>query len=438
MSEEVSDEVVLDIARGASFDLEARLPDGASAAGLQTTWELTPKAGNLPAKYAETRAALKARTVKGTAGGWRNTLTVPHLAGDAFTVKATVAGQGGAVVKQVDVVTRRRLPLSVYYTSEAALARWNEALPAFRAAFAPVGVEFDVAPKATKTDVEEVVLFRGVDQGPSVLLPSLEPLFTSKRLPPIVPRVGALRVFVTESMSLFQDLHWKDTLTLTTARRLQAGAKIPLLRAPAALAPGGILSATLWVGMDIIDVTRHVKRVDDQTVTLVLPEEVIRKHASGGKTPDENVGDIKIRYEYVQSWFLGWSDGANLLVFVTRNTVGEKLPLTPTEVAKVAAHEVGHCLAQSSSQRWTYPGSKAEANPKYYTGMGGVGPHCATNTKVETKGTWKYRVWDRGRLCVMFHAVGSGNADPAFCPDCALNLKLADLSLTGLRKRWTQ
>jgi hypothetical protein len=404
---------------------------------VKTTWEVTPKTGNLPERYADSKAALRAKTVQGAADGWKNTLTVPHLAGDAFTVKATVAGKGGAVVRQMDLVTRRRIPLHVYYTHETSLERWNAALPAFRAAFTPVGVEFDVAAEATKTDFEEVVLFRGIDPDASVLLPSLQPLFASKALPPVVPKVGTLRVFVTESLTLYQDGGWKGPLTRATALKLQGGAKIRVLPDTAKLTEVGVLSVFLYIGMDILDVTSMAARADDQNVTLVLTDEFIRKHVSGGKTPDEELGDIRIRYEFVQPYFLGWSDGANLLVVATRNSVGEKLPLSPTEVAKTAAHEVGHCFGQAAGERWYYPGIHHETNPKYYTGMGGVGPHCATSTKVEKRGTWQVRVWDSGRLCTMFHAVGSDKVDPAFCPDCTLNLKLADLSLAGLRKRWT-
>lgn len=440
---------IVDVAAGSAFDVVARPLEKADVKGVKTNWEVTRVPGNVDPKYLPAKPTLKAKAIKGTATEWTNTLTLPHVGGETYAVTATLDGKGGAQVEKANLKARRSIPLTVYHTSAAAKRAWEAAKGAFKAAFAPVAIEFvEAAP--VQTDVATVEIARGVDTARSIRDGAAK-LFTGGRLPAVRPAKGHLRLFAVDQLTILKDAEFFYPLTA------DAASDNPEMIFPL---PGGVLparpvhSCELVYGRRVVaavqgavdrgqqpagsswksgatrtrNLTASATRHADHKVKVVVPDEALPDFADPS---DEPSAVLHIVYEHSETGFLGWSNGKDIIFVATQQPDGT--PFDPRVVARIAAHEVGHAFGQVAPKRRLYPRG-GEPNDRHYEGMGGEGHHCATATQV----TGGVRVWAGGarNLCVMYHDATAEHVDPAFCEHCALNLKLADLRLSGVRATW--
>lgn len=412
-------------------------PRSGSGEGVKTAWELTPDPGNLDAKYVDPsrRARIGAATATGTAEGWANFVQLAPASGERYRLSARTVGGANEVVKDVTVVTRQTVPVTVYHVDQAALAAWDAAFPLVKATFDRGGITLDVKAKV-KTDKGDRPLYKGEDPAGMDGQPNsdhfraaLGVFFEGGKLPPVKPAFGHLRVFALGKLEQHFDLRIRGPVEPHTVRTgdLVIGALPPDV--PGKLAPQPVLEATLDFGVmswGVVDVTSQARRLNDKDITIRLGRAFVEKHFGGSARPT-----LDLRFEAAEAGFLGWSDGKNLVAVATKKANGRALDAKT--IARIVIHEVGHALGLVRPGRAVHPGG-AERNRRYYEGMGGVGPHCSTNAKpADGK-----MVFDRDRLCVMYHAGGPDDrADAAFCPSCTIDLKLVDLGLLGPRKDWS-
>ncbi|MCO5171068.1 MAG: hypothetical protein M9894_32490 [Planctomycetes bacterium] len=416
-------------------------PRSGSAAGVKTVWELTPDPGNLDAKYVDPnrRARVGAATVTGNAEGWPNFVQLGPASGERYRLSARTAGGASEVVKDVTVVTRQTIPLTVYHVDKAALAAWDAAFPLVQATFDRAGITLDVKARV-KTDVGDRPLYKGVDPGAMDVRATGQPtsddfraglgaFFKEGHLPPVKPAFGHLRVFVLGKL----EQHWDLKIVGPVAREVLRSDQLLVGAIPAAwnakLAPQPVLQATLDFGVmshGEVDVKPKARRKNDTDIVFNLGRAFVAEYFGGSKSPT-----LTLKFEAVEAGFLGWSDGKNLVAVATKTAAGGALDAKT--VARIVIHEVGHALGLVRPGRAVHPGG-AERNGRYYEGMGGVGSHCSTNAKAQRG----QMVFDRDRLCVMYHAGGPDKrADTAFCPSCTIDLKLVDLGAFGPRKDWS-
>ncbi|MBX3470133.1 MAG: hypothetical protein KF878_24925 [Planctomycetes bacterium] len=417
-------------------------PRSGSGEGVKTAWELTPDPGNLDAKYVDPgrRARIGAATATGTAEGWSNFVQFAPASGERYRLSARTVGGASEVVKDVTVVTRQTVPVTVYHVDGAALAAWDAAIPLVRAAFDRVGITLDVKAKV-KTDEGDRPLYKGLDpEGmdvdrthrqptPDDFRKGLGAFFKGNQLPPVKPAFGHLRVFVLGKLEQYYDLR----IVGRVEREVVRSGELVVGAIPAdwtsKLAPQPVLEATLDFGVmsyGVVDVKSKARRKNDTDIVFNLGRAFVEEHFGGSNSPM-----LSLRFEVVEAGFLGWSDGKNLVAVATKKAAGGALDAKT--IARIVIHEVGHALGLVRPGRALHPRG-AEENQRYYEGMGGVGPHCSTNAK-PARGKM---VFDRDRLCVMYHAGGpDARADTAFCPSCTIDLRLVDLGLLGPRKDWS-
>ncbi|MCW8140790.1 MAG: hypothetical protein KIT58_17960 [Planctomycetota bacterium] len=434
---------VVDLSRGGTVKVMAVPASAGASHGVETIWELTPAKDNLHARYVAPaqRARLAATKVKGTREGWANTVTLPHVGGDAYTLRARAPGPGGELLKELELVTTRRLPVVVYHVDDVALGVWREALPHLKAALEAVGVTLDDSTPPVKTDVVRLELNRGPDKQ-ATMVGELGKLFKDGALPPS-PVPGALRVFLLQHVHFRRDGQFTWKVSSALAQELHGK--------PRRLLPPGfenwlpddaVVASTLALTKPpprrTIDMRPRTRIIDKKGVAFHFDTAFVVEHLRGGSTRDDPVGTLTLEVEAIEAGLKGYADGKNLIAVATRAERDQ--PLGGRLVARIAAHEIGHALGQVVKTRKIHPGG-SERNKKHYEGHGGIGHHCRTNTRieerVESQRKVKVLVHDKGPLCLMYHDALDSNLDGSFCPDCTIGLRLADLREGGaLRRTW--
>lgn len=420
---------VLDVARAITWPVSARSASG-SAKGQETRWELKPLPGNVEQRFVwqPWRARVWAPTVTAVeASEWTNSLTLSHVGGDRHELRVT--GPGGKVVKDVELVNSRRLPLAVYAHDAASLATWREALPIVKAAYEPAFITLDVT-EGRLDEPNPGPMFKGWDSRAKLEV-DVKRLFRTGRLPEV--SAPTLRVFLVDQLEVRSDQKvFKSRVTRADLARLAAdGLEV------AGVLPEDdpVLSASLTVDGKKLDIAAGVTRGGTSRLDFEFNPAFLDEHFPAGKT-----ARFLVRYEAIASGFSGWSD-VNLIVAAKHGPDGSELQ--GPALARIVIHEVGHALGQTATGLGDYDTSTFEPNDSHYERHQAVGHHCQTNGEPQgdPDPDGERRIGRRagaGPLCIMYNdALADDVEEPAFCERCVLNLKLTYLAPDGaLRKGW--
>ena len=125
-----------------------------------------------------------------------------------------------------------------------------------------------------------------------------------------------------------------------------------------------------------------------------------------------------------------YTDDTNVILVTALKKAGEPADTSRLRTLGGFAHELAHALGlvRASEKRRGGGGAFApEANALSYTGQGGVGTHCKTNTKDALVAGVRVAE-DAGDLCIMFHNLMPGRT-PDFCPSCKAHLVRNEVKL---------
>jgi hypothetical protein len=425
----------VDIAADMSVRVRARATSG-SARGKPSEWKLVPLDGNVDKRWIMSPPSVPA-TATGDDDGWLNTVTLSRAGNERHELKVTAPG--GKVVKDLVLTSVRHVPITVYTTAGApALEVWRAALPVIRKAYEPAGIVLDVT-EATMDKDDAGRFARGLDEK-AELSEYVRGLFSSGALPP-VKSFPALRIFLVKTFEMLKDVVIANK-NVSRASLRTWDRRIQVLEDGQTLPERSILEAEAYSPFrkQRVSIKGRVKpsgnflefNLDSKWVDYYFPD---------GQT---DAGEVTVKFEAVESGFSGWSDTQNVIVITSHELGGT---LRPKEaVARMAIHEIAHSLGHVALGNNDFSnGAKLVKNTRYYDGHWGAGPHCKTHAEEDTthekdqSGDYPFvRAAGQGKLCVMYNDALSADADPTFCDQCTLNLKLSDLDpYSGYRRYWT-
>lgn len=428
----------VDVAPSLDVPITARSPSAVT--GKQSQWKLTPLAGNVDRKWiaghAQPRVAEKA---DGGAGGWTNIVHLSQAGGERHELEVT--GPGGKVVKDIELVSTRRIPITVYTPKgppdPPALAVWRAALPDIRKAFKAVGITLDVT-EATMDKEDAGRFAKGLDE--KAQLSSYVPkFFDSNALPP-VEDWPAIRIFLAKRFEMLKDVVVVNKLVNRPGLDAWNGVIGPF---PFELPQRALISATIWspTRKQHANIKANATQKEDHFLFDLSTQWKDTYFPTRG---GDEKGTLTVKFDGVESGYAGWSDEENLILITSHDphgTLREQGAIT-----RMAIHEIGHALGQVQSGNIDHSKSPPVLvkSGKLYTGHGGMGNHCRSNAEpdpdaeLDPNGERPFRrVSGAEPLCIMYNDALHADAGPKFCSQCALNLKLADLNfLTGYRRYW--
>ena len=394
---------------------------------------------------------LKKRTTEDAkTGSFNNSVVLPQIGGVYFDVKVTKApDQGSDNVNFVKkYVTWRKVFLTVNYMDDACRDLFNAVLPEVKAIFAKVYIELveHHAARCPGTPVDVNVLPAFI-VGDAATLPALH-----------TPRVlehgpNHLRVVIV------RDLAQKVSSPANRFRLALAGTPDFIIDAANATAIIKTVNRETWVERDFA-MTQLILRnnITDKGLPLTADElkalTTVEKAADGtiqfklpltGKLAplldSLRLGQdwwVSPSWDWTQSMAGGYTVRTPTIVVTTirKPDALDVLHRTPAELDKAhrtkfrtaICHEFAHALRMVKR---TEPVKRADGafrraqNPKWFVGMGGMGPHCDTGSTVQAG----MRVPQAGQpLCIMFHSVGD-TAQDAFCVYCEQMLQRVPIDI---------
>lgn len=427
---------------GAKVVLEATAANVGGDDVVRSEWWVEPGADNTDLKYLSrwSRGRMRRKYVRNRDDKFKNTLKLPHIGGDKYTVNCSKRGDRSSPVTFDEIETWRRIYYTVHYMKadnpgdRDGKAMFDAVSAKFEAAFTEAFIEMELKEKKETLRREDHTAYKTV-----------KGLFWTKRrrggyikTPRLSDRPFHLRIVVLRNIYEPKNNSYTRNFTGT----VEAGWTMDLGRPP---------TPTRWLRSAKARVRRRLGWRNIKSLVTIDHGKTIKINFAGNDRLNRALTDgrtvqVKIRTRE-RSEFEGFSIG-NLCVVRICN------PRKTEEEMKVCilqtfTHEVGHGFQQAVRRERTYHTRlgtirRRENNPRWHTNRhGGQGPHCWKNAKLvaDTRAR-RYRTrsgriytWDSGTLCTMFFRDDShGDQDGKFCEEyCRPRLIRVKLSKGKMR-----
>jgi len=403
----------------------------AKASGLSeddlaiTEWWVEPGPDNVDLKYLarNSRARLKKKYSINKKDKFYNSLYLPHVGGDEYTVKCSKKDDRSNPLLVEKIETWRKVFYTVYCMGSKNSSLFGGVKGNFEEAFKECKVEMELANK-TSTKKDE----------PYTNSKNVEKLYSRKKK--LKNKPFHLRIVVLNSVyDIIKSRYKQDFSGVNTTKGyintyyvLSTETKTHWYVSSQARVAG----SNNWISIKSIS-----KKSGDRQIEIDFSKnKTLQKGLSDGKK-------IEVRYKVREfEDFLGFSHG-NLCVVGTDDKGKSEAKIKET-VLQTFTHEVGHGLQQVIKDEDLFkPDGKRngiEKNDKWHTdNYGGQGPHCKTNAKLvadtrtkEEGQTTSKKVYahDSGILCTMFYRDdGAVDKQGKFCESCKPRLIRTNLSI---------
>ncbi len=427
----------------------ANVPLVASAAKLQgvgtSEWWVEPASGNTDLKYLSMAARAKVANtyVQNEKDKFKNTLTLPQVGGDKYTVKCSKKGDRSSPMQAEQMETWRKIFYTVHWMNQDCKKIFDGVKGKFEAAFESAFIKVEKAADS-QTLLDEPRSLRDK--------PNLPRLYKDVAL---TNKPFHLRIVVAN------DLYYQKQLVLSakgiakTNFNLDTGGP-PLDVQSATDNTSWIISARVRVEPSgaWIDLAQYITRMplpnkpalaDTAARVDLSPNQLLTDQLAKGKTLEAEV-TVNIR-----NHVCGYSNGNFIAVRI------KEPDRTPAQVQvtvlQTFTHEVGHAFQQvvqsedlfdaTTGVKGAAPNDKEDNTMWHTDDFGGRGPHCHTNaSKVADRRTTSQFTYSPtkggGPLCTMFFRDDPKvDADGKFCASCLPRLKRVSLEEKKMiLKRW--
>lgn len=415
---------------GKRVSLEATTNNLTEDDAALSEWWVEGHANNTNVKYLSrsTRARARRKYAINEKNKFRNTVLLPHVGGDKYTVKCSKKDDrsNAKVIEEIEIW--RKIFYTVHYMNNDCLNIFNGVKAKLEAAFIEGHIELDLASSSPTQRIENHT--------------RTEKVFTLyKNKPELKDKPFHLRIVVLNDVYDLKERKYKQ---IFSGSGLGKGTirTVNLLSDETAKHWRTHATATIAGIPGSIDIKHIVTKVNDTTIECDFSKDnTVHKALQDGK---KITVTLKTRE---REHFLGFSFKNICVVRINESK-------TPAEIMKTVlqtfTHEIGHGVQQVVEKERLYADSGAplgwERNPTWHTDeYGGQGPHCninaklvATTTNVDEGGTTSGKIYthNSGTLCTMFFSDES-HVDPngKFCVNCLPRLRRVNISAEKMKSR---
>jgi hypothetical protein len=416
--------------RGSRIVYEVTATDVSDEDNVRSEWWVEATGDdNTDPKYLSSRQRARPRRtyVRNRRDKFRNTVHLPHVGGDRYTVKCSKMGDRSEPVEQEEIETWRKLFITVHYMNDDCKKMYDDLKDDFIQVYEDAFIEWEeVAKNQTRRDEPRT---RSTN--------ALTHLYD--RRPRLSNRPFHLRLVILNdiySPVTRSGLHRNVGMVV-----FHLDLNTPLLNGEAR----DVRACKIRFGRGSWkNIKRYIDIPNDERINFDLSGYAY----AADKVAAGETFTLRLSYRG-RSHYLGHSIGNFCCLRINEAGTEEE---RKTTILQTFTHEIGHGCQQVVRRERLHDdrGRRRgwENNPTWYNDRwGGQGPHCNTNARLEptppdrdATGTRSGQEYEHdpgsGDLCTMFHKDESHvNADGAFCDSCKPRLMRVDLGRSNMRRQ---
>jgi hypothetical protein len=418
--------------------------------GDRVEWWIEPDAGNTDETYLSLAQRAKLRRAQTTLSrrAFQNRLTLPHVGGDKFVVKAAKRNERANFHATDTFETWRKLYYSVFYMGNDALNLFNRLEPDFKNAFALGNIELE---NIQKTAALTVMARVDLSTSAAIGRPNFYFLGGTRQRQGIIDlrptgrgrlanKPFHIAIIVVPDIYRVSDVRVSQNITSANVSGWDS-VNSRLFQHPSDPRAFVYTARVTWWRF----LRRH--RVDVKPLMSLIgnPDDGRFQwdlNSVPGLTPwlrtAGHSATLDMSLVQESPGIMGYSI-YNLCVVRTVDGL--------TSVLETFTHEVGHGIEQTVQRESKFNNAGApngqEDNPYWHTdNFGGRGDHCSYNAVLDTASapaglTSVYIYGGAGQLCTMYYADES-HVDPKgkFCIHCLPRVKRVNLNRASMITRW--